>query len=138
MYLLTAADVDCKFTIERTELVQLMGFPPYNTEDDYGPHDVKPQWDAVRKRLKTNPEEARVAEDGTYPLADALWIESDPVPVDIVDKLMTLCPDSLTDEAFVFASKNDELCTSVMRAMFEFDRDREVEKSFVNLAVCEE
>ncbi len=92
----------------------------------------------MRKRLKTNPEEARVAEDGTYPLADALWIESDPVPVDIVDKLMTLCPDSLTDEAFVFASKNDELCTSVMRAMFEFDRDREVEKSFVNLAVCEE
>lgn len=138
LYLLTAADVGSKVTSERTELVQLMGFPPYNTENDYDHEEVTPNWDAVRKRLKTHPEEAKVAEEGTYPLADALWIESDPVPVDIVEKLMTLCPESLTDEAFVFASRNDSLCTSVIRVMFEFDRDREVEKSFVNLTMCEE
>lgn len=133
--LLRGADVDSLFTTERTELVKLMGYPPYFIDQDYEQEDVNPDWDAVRKRLVTHPEEASVPEDGCYPLADALWIESSPVPMDIVNNLVKLCPEGLTDQAFENASNNEELDGDMLRILFKADREiqRKTDATFVKL-----
>eukprot|EP00979_Chaetoceros_neogracilis_P018861 scaffold11343_cov277-Chaetoceros_neogracile.AAC.1 len=86
-----------------------MGFPPFSNDDDYEQEDVVPDWDSVRLRLISHPKEASVDENGWYPLADAVWVDSSPVPLDIVNTLLNLCPESLTDQVFQNASENEEL-----------------------------
>lgn len=121
MRILRASDVNGEFVKERSQLIKLMGFPPHVWDSEYEQEDVKPNWDAVRERLITNPEEAKLDEDGCFPLSDALWIESDPVPIDIVDSLIKIHPDALTDQAFVNAS-HAKTQPGVLQLMFTYDR----------------
>ena len=140
--LLRAADVEGKIAGKRTKLIQLMGYPPYTFQDDYEQEDVQPDWNAVRERLVTNPNEANITDDGAYPLADALWIESDPVPLDIVQTLINLCPKNLTDQAFEHASCNEELDDAVLSHLFVADKknsekDSNETESFVQVEMEE-
>jgi len=137
--LLRAADVDSVFTLQRTKLVRLMGFPPFSNDDDYEQEDVVPDWDSVRLRLISHPKEASVDENGWYPLADAVWVDSSPVPLDIVNTLLNLCPESLTDQVFQNASENEELDGQVLRFLFKAEREiqKKTEDSFVKV-VAEE
>ena len=68
----------------------------------------------------THPDEAKIDEGGCFPLADALWIENDPVPIDIVKTLITICPEALTDQAFSNAS-HSETHHGVLQLMFKHD-----------------
>ena len=133
--LLRAADVDSVFTLQRTKLVRLMGFPPFTIDEDYGQEDVIPDWEGVRCRLVSHPKEASVDERGCYPLEDAVWIETNPVPLDIVHTLLNLCPESLTDPVFHHASENEELDGQVLRLLFTADREiqKSTEDSFVKV-----
>jgi hypothetical protein len=123
MRVLRAADLTGDIVKERSPLVKLMGYPPYMFDNDYDQEDVKPDWDAVRERLITNPEEAQINEDDTFPLADALWIESSPVPIDIVETLIQIHPEGLTDESFINAS-HKKTRSGVLRLMFSHDRKK--------------
>ena len=126
MRILRASDLKGEIVQERSTLVKLMGFPKYKWDDEYEQKDVHPNWNAVRERLITNPEEAKIDEGGCFPLADALWIEGDnPVPIDIVDSLIKLCPESLTDQAFVNASHSKTL-PGVLKLMFAHDRKEQI------------
>lgn len=135
MRLLRAADVNDTFTGERTELVQLMGFPTYKYDNDYDESEIEPDWEAVRKRLVTHPEEANVHEDGCYPLEDAVTIEWDPVPLDVVDTLVRLAPLSLTDAVFEKAGENEELDGEILRFLFKADGkiQKKIENSYVKV-----
>jgi hypothetical protein len=124
MRLLRASDMNGDIVEERTELVKLMGFPKYKKDGNYEQDDVKPNWDAVRERMITNPEEVEIAEADCFPLADALWIESDPVPVDIVENFIKIYPQALTDLAFANASHSKTL-DGVLRLMFSYDRKQD-------------
>lgn len=142
MRLLRAADAEGKLAGKRTKLVQLMGYPPYTFQDDYEQEDVIPDWDAVREHLVATPKEASITDDGSYPLADALWIESDPVPLDIVQTLINLCPKNLTDQAFEHASCNEELDDAVLSHLFVADgkiseKDSNETESFVQVEMEE-
>lgn len=121
--ILRAADVDSHFTGKRTELLILMGFPSLIGDNDYEVDDIEPDWNAVRKRLVTHSGEAKVHEYECYPLADALSIEWDPVPLDVVASLIRLAPESLTDEAFQNASGNEELESDILEYLFKADRN---------------
>lgn len=127
--------VDSLCSEKRTKLVQLMGFPPDKYDNDYWASDIEPDWEAVRKRLVLHPEEARVHEAGCYPLADALSIEWDPVPIDVVDTLVRLAPESLTDEAFKCAGENEELGIDMLQFLFKADKNvqKRSEESFVKV-----
>ena len=132
-----AADLNGEIIEERTQLVKLMGYPPYKWDCDYEQEDIKPNWHAVRQRLITHPEEAKIDDCECFPLADALWIESDPVPIDIVDSLIKIHPGGLTDQAFASASHAETL-PGVLRLMFNHDRKRnqsnnEEESSYVQV-----
>jgi hypothetical protein len=131
---LRASDVDSHFTVKRTELVQLMGFPPCKYDDDYCESEIEPDWEAVRKRLVTHPEEA-IVHDECYPLEDAVSIEWDAVPLDVVDTLVRLAPEGLTDGVFANASANEELDCDILRFLFKADRkiQKKTEDSFVKL-----
>ena len=133
MRLLRGADVDSVH--ERSVLIQLMGFPLYTIDNDYDQDDVLPDWEAVRSRLVTHPEEASMKENDYYPLADAVWIENDPVPLDVVQSLLSLCTEGLNDLVFDKASSNPELDGEVLRLLFRVDRKilSETEESFVKL-----
>mmetsp|Transcript_15810 Transcript_15810/g.29833 ORF Transcript_15810/g.29833 Transcript_15810/m.29833 type:complete len:253 (-) Transcript_15810:176-934(-) len=120
--LLRGSDIGVTFTCERSKLIQFMGFPKLKIDQDYDQNDIAPNWGKVRSRLVTHPEEASVMEDTCYPLADALWIENDPVPIDIVQTLISLCPQSLDDGAFVNACENEKTDPNVLSLMFRFDR----------------
>jgi len=135
MRLLRAADVDSVFTFKRTKLVRLMGFPPFTIDQAYGQEDVVPDWEKVRLRLVTHPNEASVEEDGWYAIADAVWIQSNTVPLDIVQTLLNLCPESLTDQVFENASENEELDEQVLRLLFRADKEiqEKIEETFVKI-----
>jgi hypothetical protein len=120
--LLRGSDLDATFTCERSKLIQFMGFPKLKIDQDYVQSDVVPNWEKVRSRLVTHPEEASIMEEQCYPLADALWIQSDPVPLDIVQTLISLCPQSLNDGAFINASENDAIDPNLLPLMFRFDQ----------------
>jgi hypothetical protein len=124
MRLLRASDINGDIVEERTELVKLMGYPKYMWDSNYEQCDVKPNWTAVRERILTNPEEVEIAEGGCFPLADALWIKSDPVPIDIVDSFLKICPQALTDQAFENAS-HKKTRDGVLRLMFSYDRKQD-------------
>lgn len=134
--ILRAADVTSSLTGKRTQLVQLMGFPPHKYDNDYDPTDLEPDWDEVRKRLVTHPDEARVCDEGCYPLEDALEIEWDPVPLDVVEALVRLAPEGLlSDQVFVNAGENEELDGEVLKFLFQADQkiQNRTENSFVKL-----
>jgi hypothetical protein len=135
MRLLRASDINGDIVEERTELVKLMGYPKYMWDSNYEQCDVKPNWTAVRERILTNPEEVEIAEGGCFPLADALWIKSDPVPIDIVDSFLKICPQALTDQAFENAS-HKKTRDGVLRLMFSYDRkqDNGEFENLINLA----
>jgi hypothetical protein len=135
MRLLRAADVDSVFTFKRTKLVRLMGFPPLTIDQDYEQEDVVPDWEKVRLRLVTHPKEASVDEEGCYPIEDAVWIQSNPVPLDIAQTLLNLCPESLTDQVFENASENEDLDEQVLRLLFRADKEiqEKIEESFVKI-----
>jgi hypothetical protein len=121
MKLLRGADVTGDIVEERPALLKLMGYPIYKWDNAYNLESVNPDWDAVRNRLVTHPGEAKIDEDGCFPLADALWIRSDPVPLDIVKSLIEICPEALTDDAFTIAC-HPKTCPEVLRLMFSVDR----------------
>jgi len=124
MKLLRASDVNYSHAKKRSKLVQLIGYPPYANDDDYDQENVHPDWEGVRMRLLSNPEEAETPEGEWYPLTDALWIQNNPVPVDIVTTLMRIAPKALTDLAFETASENESLDPAVLRHMFAFDNEQ--------------
>ena len=132
MRLLQAADVDSVFTFKRTKLVRLMGFPPLTIDQDYEQEDVVPDWENVRLHLVTHPEEASVDEEGCYPIEDAVWIQTNPVPLDIVHTLLNLCQESLTDKVFENASENEDLDEQVLRLLFKADKEiqEKIEESY--------
>lgn len=101
-----------------------MGFPKLKIDQDYIQNDVVPDWEKVRSRLVSHPEEASIMEEQCYPLADALWIQNNPVPLDIVQTLISLCPESLNDEAFVNASENEKIDPNVLSLMFRLDQSQ--------------
>ena len=123
MRILHEADLNGYIVEQRTQLVQLMGYPPYKWECDYEQEDIIPDWNGVRERLMTHPDEAKIDDCGCFPLADALWIENDPVPIDIVDSLIKINPEGLTDQAFENASHAETL-PGVLCLMFIHDRKR--------------
>lgn len=122
--LLRGSDIGATFTCERSKLIQLMGFPKLKIDQDYIQNDVVPDWEKVRSRLVSHPEEASIMEEQCYPLADALWIQNNPVPLDIVQTLISLCPESLNDEAFVNASENEKIDPNVLSLMFRLDQSQ--------------
>jgi hypothetical protein len=112
-----------------------MGYPKYMWDSNYEQCDVKPNWIAVRERILTNPEEVEIADDGCFSLADALWIKSDPVPVDIVENFIKTYPQALTHFAFTHAS-HSKTRDGVLRLMFSYDRkqDNGEFENLINLA----
>lgn len=120
MKLLRGADINGDIVEERTELIKHMGYPKHKFDDSYCPTSVKPNWDAVRGRLVTHPGEAKIDEDGCFPLADALWIKSDPAPVDIIKTLIEIHPEALTDHAFQVAG-HPKTRPEVLQLMFSID-----------------
>ena len=106
MRILRAADLNGDIVEERTQLVKLMGYPPYKRDCNYEQADIRPDWDGVRERLMTHPDEAKIVEWDWFPLADALWIENDPLPIDILVRLIRVFPDGFTRQTFEIACGN--------------------------------
>lgn len=121
MKILRGVDVSGEIVEERPVLLKLMGYPPYKWDNNYCAGSVNPNWEAVRNRLITHPGEAKIDEDGCFPLQDALWIKKDPVPVDIVKTMIEICPQALTDLAFINAS-HPRANPEVLRVMFTLDK----------------
>lgn len=124
MKILRASDTNYTHAKKRSKLVQLMGYPPYANDVYYEQGDIHPDWEEVRKRLISHPKEAEIPEGKWYPLADALSIQNDPVPIDIVTTFMRLAPKALTDLAFETATENESLDSAILRHMFVFDNEQ--------------
>ena len=72
-----------------------------NTEEE-----PVPDWDNVLNRLESNPEEACFKEDDKYPIDHALLFEKKPVSLDVVIRLLRVCPDGFTRQTYEVAREN--------------------------------
>ena len=92
---------------KRSVLIRLMGYPEdravqFNTED----LEPVPDWNKVLDRLESNPEEASIEQDNRYPIDHAIWIEDNPVEVDVIIRLLRVFPDGFTRQTYEIACDN--------------------------------
>lgn len=98
----------------------------FGCEDCSDPRKATPKWESLKEVLIENPDIAKeqCGQNGIYyPLNLAICIEANPVPVDIIEQLIEIFPEALTDESFQLACANPFFYTDALDVILKYKDD---------------